>query len=527
VSDLLPVELPETPVVVGTPGRRGLWVEVALTLALITLTTILANAFLFWMLASEMELQRRTDLALSVGRTLRAQMEASPDTRRWKEVAKAFRTGGLEISDLWVVHSDLQPVLVLEGGPPHQPDPGLEAAMQRHEHVEVVGDAWRGRRSVVVTEPVVQGNTVAALRVGLVLEGDGPAAPGLGLVLGFTLLTSTIVALSGYALLRRRLLAPLQRIQETTRRIAGGEFGVVNRGASARELAELAADLNVLSVSLASYRQRTSEQLASLERANEDLRKAQEGLIRSERLASVGRLAAGLAHEVGNPLAAVLGYTELLASGLDDPEMERDLVRRTQKEIHRIHAILRDLLDYARPGTGERVEVWPGQALAEAVETVSPQPAFRDVELSTHCAEELPPLLLERDKLHQVLVNLALNAADAIDGPGAVRLSAELGDQELVFTCLDDGPGFDEALLPTVFEPFVTSKEAGRGTGLGLAICLSILEGEGGWIEASNASEGGARVRFGLPVPGAVGGAEDVQDADTQDTADEPEGSLA
>ena len=494
------VELPPALPVEGTPGR-GLWVEIALTLALITLTTILANALLFWMLASEMELQRRTDLALSVGRTLRAQMEASPDTRRWKEVAKAFRTGGLEISDLWVVHSDLQPVLVLEGGPPLEPDAGLESAMQRHEHVEVVGQAWRGRRSVVVTEPIVQGNTVAALRVGLLLEGDGPAAPGLGLVLGFTLLTSTIVALSGYALLRRRLLAPVQRIQETTRRIAGGEFGVVNRGASARELAELAADLNVLSVSLASYRQRTSEQLSSLEKANEGLRLAQEGLIRSEKLASVGRLAAGLAHEVGNPLAAVLGYTELLASGLDDPEMEKDLLERAQKEIHRIHAILRDLLDYARPGTGEQVEVWPAQALAEASETVSPQPAFREVELHTSCEAELPPLVLERDKLHQVLVNLALNAADALAGQGTVTLRVARQDGYLVFTCEDDGPGFDPTVLPQVFEPFVTTKEAGRGTGLGLAICLSIVQAEGGWIEAMNAAEGGAVVRFGLPLP--------------------------
>ena len=521
MSELRPVDLPETPIVEGSPGRRGLWFEVALTLALITLTTILANALLFWMLASEMELQRRTDLALSVGRTLRAQMEASPDTRRWKEVAKAFRTGGLEISDLWVVHSDLQPVLVLEGGPPHVSDPGLESAMARHEHIEVVGDAWRGRRSVVVTEPIVQGNTVAALRVGLVLEGDGPAAPGLGLVLGFTLLTSTIVALSGYALLRRRVLAPLQRIQETTRRIAGGEFGVVHRGTSARELAELGADLNVLSVSLASYRQRTSEQLASLERANEDLHRAQEGLIRSEKMASVGRLAAGLAHEVGNPLAAVLGYTELLASGLDDPEMERDLVRRTQKEIHRIHAILRDLLDYARPGTAERVEVWPGQALAEAVETVSPQPAYRGVELSTRCDPELPPLRLERDKLHQVLVNLAMNAGDALEGDGRVALSAERRGEELVFTCQDNGPGFDPVVLPTVFEPFVTTKEAGRGTGLGLAICLSIVEGEGGWIEALNAPEGGACVRFGLPLPAAEGaGAEDsAEDTSEESTA--------
>lgn len=486
----------------GSGSRRGLWVEIAGTLALITLLSILANAALFSVLAFELELQRRTDLARSAARTLRSEMEATPDTRRWKEIGKAFRAGGLEISDLWLVRSDLEPVFVLEGGPPLEPDPGLVAALRnRQEHVEVIGAAFEGRRAVVVTAPIISGNEAAALRIGLPLEGEGPVAPGIGLVVGFSFFSSSIVALSGYALLRRRLLYPIERLQEATQAIAGGEFGTHVRVNAAQELSELASALNVLSLSLLSYRERTREQVASLEEANTELKEVQDQLIRSARLASVGGMAAGIAHEIGNPLAAVLGYVELLSSDLDDPAMERDLLERTRREIDRIHRIIRDLLDYARPGSGERLELAPAVLLREAWGTVAPLPAFKSVTVDLHAADTLPHVVVETDKVHQVLVNLLLNAAGAMGGSGSIRASAEQAGDEIVFRILDSGPGFDEVVLPTVFEPFVTTKEVGQGTGLGLSICLSIVEAEGGWIRAENAAGGGGLVTFGLPIP--------------------------
>lgn len=494
---------PQLPVDIGQGAfsRRGLWVEIAGTLALITLLSILANAALFSVLAFELELQRRTDLAVSAARTLRGQMESSPDTRRWREIAKDFRTGGLEISDLWVVESDLEPYFVLEGGPPSVADEGLvEAFTKRKERVEVVGNAFEDRRVVVVTEPIVIGKTTAALRIGLPLAGEGPLAPGIGLVLGFTFFSSTIVALSGYALLRRRLLSPIHKLQKATQDIAGGEFDTVVRVDAARELSELAAALNVLSVSLGSYRTRTREQVESLERANSELQTVQDQLIRSAQLASVGRMAAGIAHEIGNPLAAVLGTIEVLNSGLEDPEVERDLLERCRKEINRINRIIRDLLDFARPGTGDRAEMAIGVSLAEALETVRHQPAFRSVEVDLRIEPDLPTVECDVDKFHQVLVNLLLNAADAISGSGRIEAVAELRNEDLVVHVRDNGPGFDGAVLETVFEPFVTTKGAGQGTGLGLAICQSIVTAEGGWIRASNRPEGGGCVSFGLPL---------------------------
>ncbi|MCB9762862.1 MAG: HAMP domain-containing protein [Alphaproteobacteria bacterium] len=483
--------------------RPTLWVEVVLTLALITLATILLNAGVFWLLSARGELERHTELTLATARAIRAQLEAPVTDREkaWRRALLGFRRGRIAISALWVTDRDGRPVLEVVGEAPAEPDIGLRAALYgREEHVRMAGSRLSGR-IVEVTEPLMIGGAVSgAVRVAMPWEGVGPARSGLGYVLLYTLFSGTVISVFGYALLRRRLVAPIQRIRAGTARIAAGEFGYTVELDAARELEELTRALNVLSGSLAEYRQQTAEQVESLERANQELRQVQEELIRSEKLASVGRLAAGIAHEVGNPLAAVLGYTELLAEGVGDGALERDLLLRTRREVERIHRIIRELLDYARPGTGAAEPVALPALLEEAVHTVRPQPGFREVEVVVEAEVGLPRVRAEADKLHQVFVNLLLNAADAVAGPGRITLDARAEDDEVVVRCRDSGPGFNDADLPKVFEPFFTTKEPGQGTGLGLATCQRIIEGMGGWIRASNHPEGGAVLTLGLPA---------------------------
>ncbi len=479
--------------------RPGLWAEIALALALLSLATILLNAALFWLLGNRLELERRTDLALSAARGLRAQLETT-EPQSWKRIVRAYGEGGLELSQLYVVDETMSEVAQLEGKPPEVPDHALrEALYMKSETFEVEGP-WFGQRSVVVTEPLVRGGKVrGALRLGVSLPGGGPVSPGLGFVLGFTVMSATMVALFGYALFRRRLIQPVTALQDATQRIAGGDFGHTSELDAAAELQELSGALNVLSVSLKSYRERTLEQVESLESANDELQRVQEELIRSEKLASVGRLAAGIAHEVGNPLAAVLGYLEILSQGVDDEALEKELMHRTRVEVDRIHIIIRQLLDYARPGEGQKNRVAPRALLDEAVATVRPQAGFRELELVVEAAEDLPELQVEAGKLHQVLVNLLLNASDAIQGQGRITLTAECEGEELRISCQDTGGGIAEEDLKKVFEPFFSTKEPGAGTGLGLAMCQRMVEAEGGWIRAAN-HEGGARITLGLPL---------------------------
>ena len=213
----------------------------------------------------------------------------------------------------------------------------------------------------------------------------------------------------------------------------------------------------------------------------------------------VGRMAAGLAHEVGNPLSAVLGYVDLLEAGVDDPVSAEDMLKRSRLELNRIHRIIQSLLGYARAGSGELEVVNIDEIIADALETVRHQPVFHAVDLVSDVEPTTPDVWIESDKLHQVLVNLLLNSATATPS-GAVRLIAQPspeGGAEI--RCEDNGPGFDPVALERAFEPFFTTKDVGEGTGLGLATCQQVIEGAGGSIEMYNLVEKGACVRIRLP----------------------------
>lgn len=492
------------------PRRRGLWVEVALALALLTLATILLNAGVFWLLLKKTEEQRRTDLALSLSAALTSQLEVETLRKNgangYKKVMAAYQGSGLDADELYVVDPSLKVLAGIVGEAPRTPDAGLRAALYgKEQHTSVDGLLW-GRRWVVVTTPVApSGQVAAALRVRMPLQL--PLLPGgpAGFVLTYTFFSGSAIALFGFSLFRRRVIQPIRRLQEGTRKIADGGFGSTVQVDASRELQELSEALNAMSGSLAGYRERSEEQLGRLQAANDDLRAAQEALVRSERLAGVGRLAAGLAHEVGNPLAAVLGYLELMAGGLDDAELEADLVHRSQKELARIHAIIRQLLDYSRTGPGRREDVGLVEAAQEAVATVSPQPAFRDVGFDVRAEGPGPVVRVERDKLHQVLVNLLLNAADALRGEATAEIIVEIRTvgAEAELRCLDSGSGFGPVAMDRAFEPFFTTRGVGRGTGLGLATALQVVEQSGGRMWVANREAGGAEVGLALPISGA------------------------
>ncbi|MCK6507737.1 ATP-binding protein [Myxococcota bacterium] len=484
----------------------------ALALALITLATLVLNAGVFWLLLKQTEEERRTDLALSLSAALTAQLEveAGRGTERdagYRRVLSAYQGTALDVHELYVTDAGMKTIAAVAGEAPTVADTGLRAALYGSQQFIDITGPLVGARFVQVTSPVApRGRPVAALRVSVPLKA--PAVPGG--VVGFALFyvggSFGLVSLFGYTLFRRSLVQPVQSLVQGTARIAGGDFGHQVRLDAARELEGLRDALNAMSTSLADYQARTGEQLSRLERANRDLRTAQEALIRSEKLASVGRLAAGLAHEVGNPLAAVLGYVDLMTQGLGDPALEQDLARRARSELERIHRIIRDLLDFARQGSGQVEDVAVGPALEEAWATVAPMPALKGVQVSVEVEAELPAVRIERDKLHQVLVNLLLNAADALVGQARPRVWLRARRQQgaagpdVEVACLDNGTGFDPVALDRAFEPFFTTKEVGAGTGLGLATCLQVVEAAGGRIEVQNLPEGGACVRLCLPA---------------------------
>ena len=211
-------------------------------------------------------------------------------------------------------------------------------------------------------------------------------------------------------------------------------------------------------------------------------------------------MAAGLAHEVGNPLAAVIATVDLLHDGSSDGAVQTEMLGRARVELDRIHAIIQSLLGYAHLGSSSPGRVDVHQLLAAAVSTVQHQPVFQDKQITIEAADHPVHVWMEESKLHQVVVNLLHNAADA---PRSTKVQLRVvanGDDEIELSCEDDGLGFEATALEQAFEPFFTTKDVGAGTGLGLSTCMAVIEQAGGTIEVFNRPESGACVRIRLPL---------------------------
>ena len=227
-------------------------------------------------------------------------------------------------------------------------------------------------------------------------------------------------------------------------------------------------------------------------------------LMHAEKLASVGILAAGVAHEIGNPLSAVSGYAQLLTKdGVSEAE-RKEFAGAIASQAERINRIIRDLLDYSRPSPylGQAVEV--NQAI-EAVLNMfftSKRLAHHHLDIQRDLARGLPPVRMDRDQLQQVVLNLVMNAAQAMEQGGKLTISTRRQEGWVRIEFRDSGPGIPKGNLPLIFDPFFTTKPVGQGTGLGLSICDRIVSAAGGRIEVK--SKMGQGTTFAVLLPGAT-----------------------
>ncbi|MBN2195954.1 MAG: HAMP domain-containing protein [Polyangiaceae bacterium] len=386
--------------------------------------------------------------------------------------------------------------------------PGREAVL------EVSGPHGRALAIVV---PETEGAVAVVVRTD---TGGTPLTPLVRLFGLYATVVGLALLVAAYFALTRLIVHPLDAIGRAAERVAGGarRFEVAPQGP--RELVELAQALRVMTERLLANEDTLQGKVSELSAATRKLEEAHARLVRSERLASVGRLAAGLAHEVGNPIAAMLGLLELLLAGGLSPEEERDFLNRLRRETERINGILRDLLAFARPTVPRPdVPLEPGDvrlAVEEVSSLLAPQSALREVTLTIELGADLPPVLLSREQLVQVILNLVLNAADACGPGGTITLRGQArarsaveagsvgltspGSRPVVIEVEDDGPGVDPAIRARLFEPFATTKDTGKGTGLGLAVCRGLVESAGGTIVLDPRSTGGACFVIELPT---------------------------
>lgn len=318
------------------------------------------------------------------------------------------------------------------------------------------------------------------------------------LLLFYMALTGSAVALLAYVLLTHLIVRPLERLTSSAEQFAHGAEHVVMHEQGSAEAVRLARTFNEMATLLRAERKQLTDRLAELERMTSELRQTQRQLIHGEKLASVGRLAAGVAHEIGNPLAAILGLLELLREGDLSPAQSSEFLTRIAAETERINGIIRDLLDFARQDNAPEELHEAGDlraAIDDAVTLLRPQKASRAVTIDVHVDPAAGRVLGAQRKLTQVVLNLLLNALDALAGAGRVVIHVEPDARAadmVVLRIEDDGPGIAPAVAQTLFEPFSTTKPAGKGTGLGLAVTHAIVDSLAGSIEAFNRSQGGA-----------------------------------
>ncbi len=316
---------------------------------------------------------------------------------------------------------------------------------------------------------------------------EDPLATGqLALVLA--VVGAVIVFAVSYLLLIRWIAGPMERLLLATERVgAGSEAPFLAESGPA--LGRLGAAFDRMEARLEEERRRVQAQVMELREMNHELSAARDAAIQQEKLASVGRLAAGVAHEIGNPVSAILGYVELLRH---DAEGAAGYLERIDRELKRIDRIVRDLLDYARPRGADLQQVRLGDVVDRIVRLARPQERFRSIDLVVAEDGGEERALADEHYLGQALLNLLQNAADAMEGKGTIRIGVEAADGGTRLVVEDDGPGIPLADLQRLFDPFFTTKAPGQGTGLGLSLCLGWIEAMGGKLHAANREDGGA-----------------------------------
>lgn len=455
--------------------------------------------------------------------------------------------------ELLVVDDQLNVIARKKADPGHQlsADPFLKKAIQTGElsaDIEKSGTFLSpSYKKMVIYSPLwSQGKVVGGVQMEVPIWDMMMSLLEWKKVILVTIILDAIVLIVfGSFLLSRVLVKPIKDLVRLTQKISEGDFSQRIDETSKNEIGQLIGSFNRMIERLKENQESLENYLESLESANKKLKQAQEELIRTEKLASIGRFAAGVAHEVGNPLGAILGYTSILQKEGMDHKDSKDYLIRIEKEIERINRIVRELLDFARPSKFEIKELEINKVIDSTLSLLSYQKNFKNIESRLDLQSDLPKIKGDESQLSQVFMNIILNAIDAMPDGGALTIQTRArfaenldvnqhqeaylrrrksdpvksdyshlrktnpssilfnkfsrGDPLIEIRISDTGIGIKKEDLENIFDPFFTTKAPDKGTGLGLSISLRIVESLGGEIRV--ASEVGNGTTFEIYFP--------------------------
>lgn len=343
---------------------------------------------------------------------------------------------------------------------------------------------------------------------------DQQLARGSWRMLTCDALAMAAIAFLSWVFIRRVVDRPLKALQAGTQKLSAGALGYQIELHSQDQIGDLAESFNLMSLQLRA----ANEQLVSWGRTLEDrveektreLRRAHDEVLHVETMASVGKMAAVVAHEINNPLSGILTYSKLLKKWVDNGTVSREKKQEAQEcldlissESRRCGELVRNLLNFSRQSPINVQATDINRVVEQCTMLVRHNLEIAAIDLHATLAEGLPRLHCDPSQIEQVLLAVIVNAADAMQKGGNLWIDSRLSGNgsQVVLTIRDDGSGIPPEILPKIFEPFVTTKENGHGTGLGLAVSRGIVERHSGKISVASEVGKGTTVTITLPVP--------------------------
>lgn len=383
------------------------------------------------------------------------------------------------------------------------------------------GVFWKRPRYLIMSHPLLRkGNPVGSASIVLPLDGIYQSLRQTQYILLIYILVNTVIlTLIGLYRLSVSTVKPLNRLAKRAGEYTDGDEMFFMQEREGSEYNKLSKALNNMLKSISEDKERLRKTVLSLEKANLELKKAQKDIIRAEKLASIGRLSSGIAHEIGNPIGIIIGYLELIKQDDIQDGERKEFIDRAESEINRINKIIRKLLDLSRTSNEGLESVSVHEIIEDIVDVFKVQPKMSDIDLELNLAAEKNTVMADPHQLRQVFLNLMINAADAIfskedqkkgkliisstlSGDGVTDKNDDAGDYppmvKIMF--IDNGPGIPEEIINDIFDPFFTTKEPGKGTGLGLSVSFMIVEGIGGKIKAKRNEGEGTTMAVFLPL---------------------------
>jgi two-component system, NtrC family, sensor kinase len=380
------------------------------------------------------------------------------------------------------------------------------ASAEVAEAVLKLGNTWRSRAFVVndwyisAYEPIrnLLGNTIGMLYVGTLEQPYNDILwKNLYVFLGIILLAMALI--SGVAMtVANHISQPIRAMADAAKKISEGDYSQKVEVSSETEIGFLADNFNSMVSELVRAHQELRDWGETLERKVEqrtaELKAMQTHLIQSEKLAGVGKLAAGVAHEINNPLTCVLTNSSLMLSDLPPNDPRREDLQAIVDETLRCRKIVKGLLDFARQTKPQKQSLSLNKVAEDVILLVKNQASFQNISIQTELDPYLPAVLADADQMRQVALNVILNAADAMPQGGTLRIRSCFDPKlkEVMLKISDTGPGIPEEIQNKLFEPFFTTKKT--GTGLGLAIAYGIMERHKGGLKVESSPGRGATV---------------------------------